>query len=187
MVEITRKTPKLKYPYYYYFRNFSGICIYAPDTNVFWEQGANGVNSPRYKEHVEWADQNLDRLLKDCQFKILIGHQSPRSGIGRPVSDAIVDFFEKHIWGKFQLVMVGHDHMLGQFPPLKGTHVFISGSGGKSMPDEDKKYFSKALIYGNNKPGFMKVILKRDAKKNISARILALHPGKPELSLLNIP
>jgi len=159
----------LRIPYYFYAEKIKDLCLVTIDTNPIYEHGydiqdenkkvTGKVDVPRYHEQMKWF-LNIRPELNQCRFKVLLGHHPHKSV--RDSKVALKDFYEKYIVGQFDLIVTGHDHHLSYVGNERGTHMFISGGGGKPIRESAMKGANEALQKGKLKwlsfdPGFLKM------------------------------
>jgi hypothetical protein len=85
---------------------------------------------------------------------MLITHYPYYSPTGRDAWKGLKLFYDKHIIGQFDVIMAGHEHLLSYDGVLKGTHNFISGSGGKGLREGQK---INKRVFVKKAPGIIKM------------------------------
>ena len=85
---------------------------------------------------------------------MLITHYPYYSPTGRDAWKGLKLFYDKHVIGQFDVIMAGHEHLLSYDGVLKGTHNFISGSGGKGLREGQK---INERVFVKKAPGIIKM------------------------------
>lgn len=163
--EYAANYPNLKIPYYFYAEKINDLCLVTIDTNPIYEQGWHSKDIPRYHQHMEWY-KRIHPQLSACRFKVLLGHHPHISA--RESDKALKIFYEKYIEGKFDLIISGHDHLLSYMGARNGTHMFVSGGGGKEIREKAKNEAIEAKKKGIIKwvsfnPGILKMKVHRQS------------------------
>ena len=156
----------LRIPYYYYVEKIKDLCLVTIDSNPIYEQNWHNksINNlqklSRYYDQKKWYSQIHEKIKKECRFKVLLAHHPHKSV--RDSDKNLKKFYEKFIVGQFDLIVAGHDHHLSYVGNERGTHMFISGGGGKPIRDRakqgaDEAYKSGKLKWLSFDPGFLKM------------------------------
>lgn len=133
-LELGKQTPNLNFPHYYYAQNLNGLCFVMGDTSPM----ESGTTAPRFIEQDKWIKDLYPIMKNECKFSIFMAHHSYIGAkAGRNTPPSIMKFYEDNILGKFDLVIAGHDHLVGYVGNINGTEQFISGSGGKMFAAKD--------------------------------------------------
>lgn len=124
-IDVARRYEWVNFPHFYYVARNGTDCFVALDTTPI----ETGWDSDRTAEQSEWL-RGLD--LSGCKRKYAFGHHPYKSS--GPHGDAkgdIKEFLEKHIIGKFDGYIAGHDHHLERAGNESGTELILSGAGCK--------------------------------------------------------
>jgi len=128
------------------------------DTNaLFWDSVENG-------DQEAWIDGALDGL---SEAKVIVavghhpihsngphgdaGHYDQISGVAPFDGQRILDFFERHLCGRVDLYLSGHDHSRQWLrDPFCGAALIVSGAGGQTptelSPDRNPPRFQSASL-----------------------------------------
>jgi predicted phosphodiesterase len=127
--EVAKKHEKIIFPSPWYLVKVNDLCLVHLDTDYYthmWDF-SNGRNQVKWLKKVEKRD------MKDCVKRIAITHHPYLSSGPKHVESTgkIKDFLEDNIIGKYDFLIAGHEHILSDEGVVKGTHLLISGAGGK--------------------------------------------------------
>lgn len=164
---------RLRLPYYFYAENFNGLCFVSIDSNPLYEDGYANIKTPRVNTQRRWFS-SIKRQLASCQVKILVTHHPSKAATGREMEGSLKRFFDQEVLGKFDLIMAGHDHLVAYMGKHNNTELFITGNGGKPIRDKQKKNILKGIPYVSFSPGFVKMVINRNAQGRVTA--LKLYP-----------
>lgn len=121
----------------YYATQRGRICEMHLDTELFDNQGLRTVGKLKpikvRDEQEEWIKATLPKLKAVCSIIIGYGHH-PYLSSGKGHGDAQGHWegiFRKHLLGKLDIYIAGHEHILSDEGAHGGTRLLISGSGGK--------------------------------------------------------
>lgn len=147
-MKLSEKYPKIFFPYPYYFVKFNDVCMTHIETNHLILYS----NYFRSFEEVKWL-KSLKDDLKDCRIKIALGHH-PYNSSGEDHGNSgfpLRNILKNHVIGVYDYYIAGHEHILSDEGKESGTHLYISGAGGKV----DKGFVNGYLVMtlkGTEKP-----------------------------------
>lgn len=133
-VEISKKHDHIVFPSPWYLVKMNDLCVVHLDTNYYtklWRY-------PAGQSQKDWLKETEEKEMKDCSKRIALMHH-PYENRGKshgPSSGRIRKFQEEFIIGKYDFLIAGHEHILSDEGNKKGTHLLISGAGGKPYPKE---------------------------------------------------
>ncbi len=132
-LQISREIPKIYFPHHHYWQKIKDICLVALDSN-----------RKNYDEQIEWLKTERPKW-KECRYLVAMAqHPLFTNGPNHPTSLPVLkEFYDNHVIGKFDFLIVGHEHIVEYLGTIKGTELFVSGAGG-------------ALARGY-KPGYMTI------------------------------
>jgi predicted phosphodiesterase len=137
-LELAKKDPRYVFPHYYYLQNWGGLCLTHLDTNFY------KLFKDYFKGEVQkgWLEKHADYLNQNCTTTVALTHHPYLSrGTKHGNAKGLVKFFhEKHIIGRFDYLISGHEHILSDEGERKGTRLFITGAGGNFTKGEDAGY-----------------------------------------------
>jgi tartrate-resistant acid phosphatase type 5 len=137
-LDLAQQHSKINFPHYYYIQNWNGLCLVHLDSNFYklfyYTFKAMGQSS--------WLSSNMEYLNEQCRVKVALAHHphknpGPRHGDS---SGYMRFFYKRHIMGKFDYLITGHEHILADQGTEDGTHMLISGAGGHFTKGHDVGY-----------------------------------------------
>ena len=119
-LEIAQKYDSIHFPNYWYAEAWGDICFISLDTNImnFHGQGL-------------WLQETLPKLAAKCKFSIAFAHHPLLSKGEHGGAKSLLKRFLTGVVGKVDMYITGHEHHLSYEGQVKGTHLVISGAGGK--------------------------------------------------------
>lgn len=136
--EISQKYNNIIFPSPWYLVKLNDLCVVHLDSNYY-------VRFWRYPIGVaqkDWLKETENLEMKDCSKKIALMHH-PYDNRGKshgPSKGRIRNFQDEYIVGRYDFLISGHEHFLSDEGVKKGTHLLISGAGGKPYKGEDAGY-----------------------------------------------
>jgi len=128
-IEIGKRNPLINYPNNYYLKKFESLCFVALDTTIFDKL----YLFYKRKNHVNWLTSSIGELKDSCKFSIAVAHHPLfSSGDRKRASPQLASFLESQVFGKFDMYITGHNHVLADEGDLEGTTQLISATG--SLP-----------------------------------------------------
>lgn len=127
-IQLSKKHPKIFYPYPWYLLHLNNVCVVHTDTDYYRFFSNYIMGTSQYR----WV-KNIDHDLKKCKVKIAVGHHPYNSsGKNHGNSAGVMRWIlEKTILGKFNYYISGHEHILSDEGEIDGTRLLISGAGGR--------------------------------------------------------
>ena len=119
-IDIAKKNKYINYPNYYYIEKWDNICIISIDTEIDFGHGQG-----------DFLKKELNNLQSDCEASVVLGHSPYKSSGAHGDASGSLKKFLEIIVGKVDIFVAGHDHNLAYEGEVKGTHQYVSGSGGK--------------------------------------------------------
>ncbi|MBT4763041.1 MAG: hypothetical protein HOO06_15210 [Bdellovibrionaceae bacterium] len=148
--EIAEKYKNIIFPHAYYAEAYKDICFLNLDTNF------------KRSEQKKWLKQffSQEAFVNTCRLKFAMGHHPYRS-VGRHGNAKffIKSFLKKSLMGNVDAYFAGHDHNLSYDGTYKGTHLFVSGAGGKLR---DLKKEPKEGNYAISQYGYISLTILRE-------------------------
>jgi predicted phosphodiesterase len=132
-VQLSEKYPSIFFPYPYYLLKLNDVCMTHFDTDYY----------KRFTNYLMEISQNkwlnsIEQDLKSCRVRIALAHHSFKSR-GKSHGDSTGNLksqLKKHIIGKYDYFISGHDHILSDEGEVKKTRLLVSGAGGKHDKNE---------------------------------------------------
>lgn len=173
-LEVAKQNPNLRMPYFYYGHNFDGTCVVVGDTTPF-DKGSS--TWPKAAAQAKWLT-SVETELKDCKFRIFLAHHPYASpSKKRLVSEGITRFYNKHVIGKYDMIVNGHDHILAYMGRANGTELLVSGSGGNFTENGDHDIdFKTNPVFGG--PGLLYLDFSEGKTLQVKASIVVLEGKK---------
>ena len=125
-VELSQKHPKLFFPSPYYLVKMNDVCLTHFDSR-FWTNYLMRYNQKTWMKEIKGKD------LKDCSIKIAVGHHPYNSsGVKHSNSTGLMrKTLKDTVLGVYDFYISGHEHLLSDEGIKNGTHLLISGAGGR--------------------------------------------------------
>lgn len=164
-LDIGRRIDYVNFPNLYYFEKYGDLCILSLDTFTIAVETARKIfkdKTPTQLQQEKWLKERIFPMLSKCNIKIALGHHPYRShGFHGDMEMIGKRFFEEYILGRFDFYFAGHDHNLAYEGQAKGTHLIVSGGGGKTRSVKQGAPYIKETL------GFSKMIIDKDKKVKI--------------------
>lgn len=136
-ITLSRKHREVFFPHPYYLVKTNNVCLVHLDTDYYKLLSNFFVGMAQ----VNWLGM-IDNELKSCGVRIAVTHH-PYNNSGAkhgPSSGILRRFQEKHILGRFDYMISGHEHFLADEGIHQGTRLLISGGGGAAHEEKDAGY-----------------------------------------------
>lgn len=145
----TRKSPQrikrqasrysnIHFPNHYYAFVYSDVCLMFLDTNVYRGSVAEKM--------WDFVDEFVKDEKCDGKPKIAMGHHPHKSsGQHGDAGGTRKRQYRKHIIGKFDMFIGGHDHNLSDEGEEDGTLLLVSGSGAKLRPCKGSRIYCESV------------------------------------------
>lgn len=139
------------FPNYWYAQRYGDVCYLNLDTNITY-----------LKEHRKWLKKTMREFKETCRFIFSIAHHPIKSS-GKHGDAKFFNkwYFKKYITGKVSAHFGGHDHHLSYEGQEKGTHMYVTGAGGKLRPVKEVKLPKFAI----SKLGYITMTYQGDSFK----------------------
>lgn len=136
--EQASKYPNVHFPNHYYAFIYKDVCLMMLDTNVYKGSVAEKM--------WDFVDKFVaDERCKD-KHKIAMGHHPHKSsGQHGDAGGTRKRQYQKHIIGKFDIFIGGHDHNLSDEGEEDGTLLLVSGSGAKLRPCKGSRIYCESI------------------------------------------
>ncbi|WP_132992844.1 metallophosphoesterase [Gordonia zhaorongruii] len=150
-------------PAEFFVLDLNPLAAYIPPfLSPEWEPGGHFMT-----RQARWLDKSLRTSTAPWKF-VCTHHPYANNGPHGPAGDydglpaplngqALKDFVERHVAGRAQFLLSGHDHsqqVLENVRGLQGTRQIISGAAGKSVSSSSRKRF-RAKYENFRDRGFM--------------------------------
>lgn len=147
-LELGKRYSNIVYPSHFFPAYVGDVCIVSWNSEI--------VERADDSEFVEKQAAFIDGLdLSKCKIKISLSHHPYRSsGNHGNCQKEVCEFYEKHIIGKFDYALQGHDHDAEYSGEFSGTKFYVSGNGSE-LRSCDKKTKNKTCF---EKLGFLKFV-----------------------------
>lgn len=154
-IELSRRHKNIIYPAHFFLYKSGTHCVFS-----FFSEPIERDDNMDFSLRQAVFAGGLD--LSGCQIKIAISHHPYRSqGDHGDCMDNVCKFFDRHIIGKYDYAIAGHDHSQSYEGKFKGTEVYVSGAGSKlrtCKTGRDKTCWERLgflKMVGINKPEFI--------------------------------
>lgn len=164
-IDLAKIHPFLYIPARHYAENHGDeVCITTLDTSPF----DSLVWFPKSLGQGSWV-RKVSKTFKSCQFTIALGHHPYlNTGHHGKANLYLARFFKRNIIGKYDLYMAGHAHILSDEGESKGTHLVVSGAGGKLHDPLDEV---PPGGFGQASLGYVVMKFSRNANNKVQAQL----------------
>ena len=139
-VELSKIHEAIQFPALYYSDSFGPVCFFNLNTPRLNQISSWPFSNKETKKQIQWFKKEKKKLKRNCRFSIVLGHHPYRSsGFHGNAGSNLNRFFERHVVGKIDLILSGHEHQVSEEGTYKGTHQLISGAGSKTRGISSKK------------------------------------------------
>ncbi|MBL7714806.1 MAG: metallophosphoesterase [Bdellovibrionales bacterium] len=165
-VELAKRHHYLYIPHRYYAESYGPdeVCIATLDTSPYdslkWFFKGFGQGA--------WV-RDITDSFRNCAMTIALGHHPYwNSGHHGDARAFLKGFLNRNIVGRFDIYMAGHEHFISDEGEAQGTHLVVSGAGGKEPTEsfrEPKGGFVRSSL------GFVVMTLSKNADQKIQAKL----------------
>jgi tartrate-resistant acid phosphatase type 5 len=155
---LAKEHKSIYFPKLYYTLSSSGLCLVHLDTDIYKKFNLWGEAI----KQTLWLREEKKKL-KECSIKIALTHH-PYESRGKyhgPATGLVRYFLEQQVIGSFDFLISGHEHILSDEGQVKGTHLFISGAGGKPDKGEESGYLVFEFLIQSGKANFQQAYFKK--------------------------
>ncbi len=145
-LELARQHPQIIMPNYYYGERWGDMCFISLDTTHFDKLYRLGQRF----EQGRWF-KRIKKELADSKLAIVLGHHPLFScGPHDHATPQLQLFLRRHILGRCDAYLAGHEHILSYEREARDTHFFVAATGYHIAPVNESK-----AIHANSEYGFL--------------------------------